>query len=347
MKKTIRLTESELISLINGVLSEQTLNEQVIKGGPTDPYEYFKKGNKYYARKKGSSKWIKTSGKTAEAIAKKIFKSKIKTDIKKPINKNTMDVLVSDTLVNKKILFDPKRETTPFKCSEEGCAQWVSNQLDDLGLQRQGNAWHSHNIGQSTLKFTPFMDMGPNTQARAAKIFSNINSNPKEKTDEGEVKSFVKTLIPNQSALRKTLKVNDVVGLYFDDSTNFTKAFFEGATGVSDMGTGAKVTDGPYFIKKDGKPWTPNDLGKNIEFLPGNSLKNGSGFGMNTHLGYVGAIANGEPIIFHNVHGTVYATPLSEMGDTKIFWVKQGPKGNVVKPQETSPSWWESFTNLF
>ena len=89
------------------------------------------------------------------------------------------------------------------------------------------------------------------------------------------------------------------------------------------------------------------DLKKKIEFIPGNSLKNGSGFGINTHLGYVGAIVNGEPIIFHAVHGTVHATPLSKMGNTKVIWVKTGPTGTVVNPEETSPSWWESFTRLF
>ena len=88
-------------------------------------------------------------------------------------------------------------------------------------------------------------------------------------------------------------------------------------------------------------------LKKKIEFIPGNSLKNGSGFGINTHLGYVGAVANGEPIIFHNVHGDVYATPLSKMGDTKVLWVKTGPTGNVVNPEKTSPSWWESFVSMF
>ena len=113
------------------------------------------------------------------------------------------------------------------------------------------------------------------------------------------------------------------------------------------MGSGTKSTDGPYFRKKDGKPWTPADLGKKIQFLPGNSLKNGSGFGMNTHLGYVGAIVNGEPIIFHNIHNTVHATPLSKMGETKIFWVKNGPNTKVVNPKETSPSWWKSFTSFF
>lgn len=347
MSKKIVLKESELVDLIKTILSEKTISEQVVKGKDGDPYDYKKSGNNYYAKRKSSDKWIKTSGKVANAIATKIFKVKSnKVKVKTPIVKRNDDVLVSDTLVNKKILFDPKRETTPFSCSEEGCAEWVSNQLDDLGVPRQGNAWHSHNLGQSSLEYTPFMKMSPSTQATAAKLFSKINATPKEKSAENAVKSFVSGLIPNQQQLKKVLNVNDIVGLYYGDSSNFTKAFFEGATGNLDMGSGAKATDGPYFIKKDGNPWTPSDLGKNIEFLPGKSLKGGSGFGMNTHLGYVGAIVDGEPIIFHNVHGQVYATPLSKMGTTKIFWVKQGP-GKSVNPKETSSSWWDSFTKMF
>ena len=434
MSRIVRLTERDLSRLVKRVLSEQKLNEEenIVKG---TSWDYLKKDGIYYARKTNTTKWIRTSGEVANAIATKIFKTPIKTDnvktqiktnnVKSPfenkgqgdlfrqyvikyypniakkndlsikgafnnsniinssneiittkkygkiklsdlffkqnqqakltsgetgqtkIKQNNMNVLVSDTLVNKKILFDPKRETTPFKCTEDGCAQWVSNQLDDLGVRRQGNAWHSHNNGQSNLKSTPFMNMGSSTQDQAAKIFSAINSNPIEKGYETGVKSFVKTLIPNQGTLKKTLKVNDIVGLYYDDSKVFTQAFFEGATGVSGMGSGTKSTDGPYFRKKDGKPWTPADLGKKIQFLPGNSLKNGSGFGMNTHLGYVGAIVNGEPIIFHNIHNTVHATPLSKMGETKIFWVKNGPNTKVVNPKETSPSWWKSFTSFF
>ena len=323
----------------------------------SDPYDYKKENGVYYAKKKGSQSWIKATGKAEKAIASKIFKDSVKrpttqtaTDsTKKNVvpKKGPTNVLVSDTLVNKKIVFDPSNETTPFKCSEEGCAEWVSNQLSNLGVQRQGNAWHSHNINQKSLEKSPFLKLSPNIQNQMAVLFSTINANPKEKSQESNAKRLVNTLIPQQQSFKNLLSVNDIVGLYYDDSTNFTKAFFEGATGMSDMGNGSKITDGPYFRRADnGKPWSSKDLGQKIKFVPGNSLKNGSGFGLNTHLGYVGAKVDGEPIIFHNVHGQVYATPLSKMGDTKVLWVKSGP-GEVIKPKETAPSYWESFTSLF
>ena len=357
-KELGKVTKNDIEDLEGIVKSSFPLvSEQVVKGGGSDPYDYKKENGMYYAKKKSSQSWIKAKGDAEKAIATKIFKDSLKrpttqtpTDsTKKNVvpKKGPTNVLVSDTLVNKKIVFDPSNETTPFTCSEEGCAEWVSNQLSDLGVQRQGNAWHSHNINQKGLEKSPFLKLSPDVQNQMAVLFSNINANPKEKSQESNAKRLVNTLIPQQQSFKNSLSVNDIVGLYYDDSTNFTKAFFEGATGMSDMGSGTKVTDGPYFRRADnGKPWSTEDLGKKIKFVPGNSLKNGSGFGLNTHLGYVGAKVDGEPIIFHNVHGQVYATPLSKMGNTKVLWVKSGP-GEVIKPKETAPSYWESFTSLF
>jgi hypothetical protein len=357
-KELGKVTKNDIEDLEGIVKSSFPLvSEQVVKGVGSDPYDYKKENGVYYAKKKSSQSWIKATGNAEKAIASKIFKDSVKrpttqtaTDsTKKNVvpKKGPTNVLVSDTLVNKKIVFDPSNETTPFKCSEEGCAEWVSNQLSDLGVQRQGNAWHSHNINQKSLEKSPFLKLSPNIQNQMAVLFSTINANPKEKSQESNAKRLVNTLIPQQQSFKNLLSVNDIVGLYYDDSTNFTKAFFEGATGMSDMGNGSKITDGPYFRRADnGKPWSSEDLGQKIKFVPGNSLKNGSGFGLNTHLGYVGAKVDGEPIIFHNVDGQVYATPLSKMGDTKVLWVKSGP-GEVINPKETAPSYWESFTSLF
>jgi hypothetical protein len=357
-KELGKVTKNDIEDLEGIVKSSFPLvSEQVIKGSGNDPYDYKKENGMYYAKKKSSQSWIKATGNAEKAIASKIFKDSVKRpttqtasdSTKKNVvpKKGPTNVLVSDTLVNKKIVFDPSNETTPFTCSEEGCAEWVSNQLSDLGVQRQGNAWHSHNINQKGLEKSSFLKLSPDIQNQMAVLFSTINANPKEKSQESNAKRLVNTLIPQQQSFKNLLSVNDIVGLYYDDSTNFTKAFFEGATGMSDMGNGSKITDGPYFRRADnGKPWSSKDLGQKIKFVPGNSLKNGSGFGLNTHLGYVGAKVDGEPIIFHNVHGQVYATPLSKMGDTKVLWVKSGP-GEVIKPKETAPSYWESFTSLF
>ena len=45
---------------------------------------------------------------------------------------------------------------------------------------------------------------------------------------------------------------------------------------------------------------------------------------MNTHVGIVGAIKNGVPLIFHNIGGDVYSDPYNKLrGGGKIVWVKR------------------------
>jgi hypothetical protein len=328
------------------------LQEQVVQGKTGDPYEYKKEGGYYFARKKGSNKWILTRGSIANAISKKFNQKNTVIQQKDSLGNRKKSVVpndsiqVSDTLINKNIIFNPKKETYPMKCGDKGCARWVSDQLEGLGLQRQGNAWHSHNIDGGNIKYTPFKNLNDKLLQDMSNLFTKINANPTEKSQEGDAKKIIQQLIPNQSSLKNILKVNDVVGLYWDTSDNFTRAFFEGATGNVDMGKGIKVTNGPYFRDEKGKPWAPSDLGKKIKFVPGNSLKKGLGFGLNTHLGYVGAVVDGEPIIFHNVHGTVFSTPLNDMDKTKIVWVKKGPSGEVITKGNYNPDWWEKFLDF-
>lgn len=72
MKKIVRLRESDLLSIVKKVLSEQ-----VVQGKGSDPYEYKKEGDKYYTRRKGSTSWILTKDKVADAIAIRIFKTTV------------------------------------------------------------------------------------------------------------------------------------------------------------------------------------------------------------------------------------------------------------------------------
>jgi hypothetical protein len=230
--------------------------------------------------------------------------------------------IVSDSLKNDNIVLDPTKETKPFKVKEEGCSQWVASKLMDHGVPRQGHAWFARIINEKMLKFNAFKNFSPTILNDLAKIFSQINSNPVEKAAESQVHNLVKKIIPNQAPLKSMLKVNDIVGLYYNGSHNFTKAFFESGCGRVDMGAGEQVTQ-PYFRRKsDNEKWTPEDLKKKIEFIPGNTLKDGGGFTFNTHLGYVGAIVDGEPIIFHNIDKTLHSTPFSKMGNIKILWIK-------------------------
>jgi len=246
------------------------------------------------------------------------------------VNNNKYNqVQISDTLKSNKINLDPSKENILFTVKEEGCAEWVSNKLGTLGVNRQGNAWHARAIDESLIEFNAFQNLSSPILSEMASIFTFINANPKEKVAESRIKSLVQKIIPQQAQIKQMLNVNDIVGMYYGSSENFTKAFFEGATGRIDMGTGGKVTP-TYFRRKDtGSPWTPEDLGQRIEFVPGNTLKSGGGFTFNTHLGYVGAIVDGEPIIFHSIHQKIHSTPFSKMNNVKILWVKSGEKRGI------------------
>jgi peptidoglycan hydrolase-like protein with peptidoglycan-binding domain len=267
--------------------------------------------------------------------------------IKPPIIKEPKNIIISDSLKTRNIVFNPFKETTPFTVREEGCAKFVSDSLQGLGIPRQGHAWFARSMNEGNLEFNAFKNINPSALQEMSKIFSLINKNPEEGSAEGQVKSLIQRLIPNQGMLKSKLGVNDIVGLYYDGSHNFTKAFFESATGFTDMGTGTKVT-GTYFRRADNNSqWTPGDLTKNLSFVPGNTLKSGGGFTFNTHLGYVGAIVDGEPIIFHSIDKSVKSTPFSKMKSIKILWIKSGTEDNTGKKIAYSTTTWDKMKKGF
>lgn len=220
------------------------------------------------------------------------------------------------------VTIEPKKEANMVvgACKASGCAQFVRETLGPHVGNYVGNAWHAH--GRFAQE-SAFNSLTPEQTAEAAKLFSLINAKPQEKAFEAQVKSFVKKLIPDQSQF-SDLALGDVVGLYYNTSDNFTKAFFEGATGYQSMGNERKVSNGPYFLTDAGEPWKPESLEKNINFKPGRTLQGGDGFGMNTHIGFVGAMVDGVPIIYHNVHQAVFATGLQAMNKNGLAIVWAG-----------------------
>ena len=233
-------------------------------------------------------------------------------------------ILTSDFMA-----IEPKKDKDMVvgACETDGCAQFVRETLGPHVGNYVGNAWHAHG---RLARESAFNSLTPAQTAEAAKLFSEINAKPQEKAFERKVKSFVSKLIPDQSQF-SDLSLGDVVGLYYNTSDNFTKAFFEGATGRQSMGKESQVSSGPYFLTDEGNPWTPDLLGKKIPFQPGKTLQGGGGFGMNTHIGFVGAMVDGVPIIYHNVHHTVLATGLQAMNKNNlaIVWAGRLAKTNA------------------
>jgi len=232
------------------------------------------------------------------------------------------DIVLWDGLPkNVKIIYstrDPSEEAIVGLCDTEQCAQFVSNMLNKW----QGSSWFAH----SSAKRSVFNNNVRAYGKKLAELFSELNAKGgADASDNEKVKSVVRPMIPS-SPPWTDLKLGDVVGLWYDASSWASTAFFEAATGKTrSSGYTDKGGSGPYFLRADnGKPWNPSMLGKDIKFKPGKTMRGGKSFGMNTHLGFVGGIRNGEPIIFHNIHHLVYATPLSALSpsESMVVWTK-------------------------
>jgi len=223
-------------------------------------------------------------------------------------------------------------ETFVAYCKETGCAEWVGSIAG-----WQGNAWHEH--WHSEVEGSSLFNLDKDIIKEMSSIFSLINKKPKEKLYEAKIKNFIKNNILQDKSNFKSVPLGSIVGLYYPKSSNFTKAFFEGATGSRNMGKDFNSSDPagePDFFKtKNGDKWSTDLLNTSVKFVPTEKLKSGKGFGLNTHLGYVGAQVDGEPVIFHNIgpgsknKGRVYATPYRALSPNKlmILWHKKPPEG--------------------
>ena len=140
------------------------------------------------------------------------------------------------------------------------------------------------------------------------KIWSDLAKNKVTKTTcekhaktddaDGKVNSAVPSIVTNSIPQSprfniSSLKLGDIVGLYHKNSSNKGMAFCQRALkrGLDNNGNVA-----------DKDPFT-----------------------FNSHVGFVGAIKNGVPIVIHNVHGKHMATPATQMlsknSEDMIAWV--------------------------
>lgn len=295
MKKIIKLSESDLEKIIRKVLKEQ-----IAQGGTNDPWEYKKEGDNYFTRKKGSTNWVLTSGKPKEAIMSKIFGIKSnnepvndpsKTTPKKPVNND--NIIVSDyvnPVFKRQINFNKlsTTDTTHKICTpnDKECGQFVNDYSDKL--KNVGNAWLAHDtdsVGERIYSIYTKVDDKEKKQYQTlwSKLLNGTIS-------IDEIKNFNQQLLNRYGINSPKLQVDDVVGIFYPNSKNHIKAFGESGK--------------PYFV--NGKA--------------GKTLQGGRGFSFNTHVGIVGAIKNGIPLIFHNVDGDVRSDPANKL---QITWVKR------------------------
>lgn len=221
-----------------------------------------------------------------------------KSNTKKSGEEPNPNLVVSSKIADK---FDNKidfnnlntQDTTEYICDteSENCAQFVNNIRKDLTYV--GNAWDAYNnsrLGET--RDSAFDDLDEQTRNDVIKLWLDIH-NKRIENGNSRVKDIVSKIVPRQGEITD-LKVNDIVGLFYPRSTHHEEAFYQG-----------------------GKGWFKEEGGK---MVPGDTIKRGDGWGMNTHIGTVAAIKDGVPLIFHNVGGNVKSDPPSKL---RIAWVKR------------------------
>ncbi len=252
------------------------------------------------------------------------------------------------------------------KAGSEGCAQFVNDYSDKIDYV--GDAWLAHNNEKMGKRiYTSFHKLNPTQIKTIIDLWNSIDKKGGGVAGGSftkKVSSLVNSLVPMKYSGPK-LEVDDIVGIYYPPSKNHEIAFYEAgkpyfigstfkyyAKGLGTDPYHYKFENGKfYFAKKNsynketGKfNWveakSPNSINaiKTTKFhaqtkkvavkKPGKTIMSGAGWGMNTHVGIVGAIKDGVPIIFHNIHGNVMADPYNKIsGDGRIAWVRRPEVG--------------------
>lgn len=211
----------------------------------------------------------------------------------------------------------------------EGCAKYMRVCLQQLDNKLVGSdAWKllptlkSQGGTEVYNMFTQDIDFNKLSNQFKGKNVTNLcaihtKGGEGHDKEDSTFKTIVKNNYPNKTNMSiSNLKLGDIVGLYWRDSGNFGKAFCE--RGLID----GKIKSEP--------------------------------FSFNTHVGFVGAIKDGMPLIFHSVHSVRLATPASDLTNKNqqgmITWVVRDPEvyasvnQSKNKPKEdTETSWWSDL----
>jgi hypothetical protein len=335
MKKIIKINEKDLTNIIKKILNEQTTNpSQGVTNYPTcNPGKHTKGCNSKQIKKVQSCLGISPSygnfgPKTQRSLkikfpTEKFYLGFVDSDIPKICGsaKGKSNVLVSDTInpgFLKQIDFS-KLDTTKkveniCKPNDEHCAQFVNDFSDKF--DKVGNAWMAYlngSLGETV--YSKFKGLNQDQIKTAIDLWQKINNkgggvkNGKYST---QVRDFVNKLVPESANIN--LNVDDVVGIFYYPSSHHEEAFYQGGE--------------PFFTDQNGKK------------VPGNNIKSGNGWGMNTHVGIVGALKDGVPLVFHNIGGNVISEPASNL---RISWVKRKGGSKAVNPSEVKPKGFFDF----
>jgi peptidoglycan hydrolase-like protein with peptidoglycan-binding domain len=232
------------------------------------------------------------------------------------------DCIAVDANTCKKI--SPNSETLLGSGTEKQCTAYARKCLSEYGVDSLGgSAWEALRTVKNkggNVKYNMFennfdFDGLENNIKKLGSSFKGCECFDKTQTDSvssvditcdgGKLSKLITGAYPNSSTLDVSkLQLGDIVGMYWKDSGNKGKAFCQKAK-----------------VSKDGTITNKNTT-------------------INTHLGFVGAIKNGVPIIFHNVHGKHTAVPaknfMSKSSPAMITWVVSDPDiSQKLRPETT------------
>ena len=197
-------------------------------------------------------------------------------------------------------------DTVISRGADKACAKYMNKCLSKYDTDLAGHAWTVLNNlkrrGVATEKYNMFKkDINWKRLWRDLKNYNVTNKScgcheadhADKHCNTGIVKSIENSYPSNTGFDISSLELGDIVGMYYNPSTNKGMAFCQKAS----------------FDKN----------GKIIETSP---------FEFNTHVGFVVAIKNGVPIILHNIgnetQGLHHATPATKLlskNGTMITWV--------------------------
>lgn len=209
----------------------------------------------------------------------------------------------------------------------QACSKWASQFVGHLG-----NAWHSHNYG-NPVKYSAYSNVA-SYKSRVEKLLAAMNSDASLRAVGAEKKAeawnstaqaISSALTPPPATVSAQMQYGDIVGLYHPGSKHYAEALFDAALSWSlELATDLSDDITPGATLSDGTAWTPDSFGSKKAFTVVRP------FGMNTHIGFVGAMYKGQPVVFHNVGGTILASIASKMDSDKPVWVKSSKQSRDV-----------------
>lgn len=321
MGKKIIITETQLIHIVKNNVREnkETINEDktieaiqkalILKGydvGPKGP-----DGVLGADTRKAVAKYQKDNGIQQTGFPGRITKGKLgitgttqtsQPKTQKPVGDSALSSTISSDFKSLFSIDKLKATDSMYVCKagQSSCGQFINDFSEKLDFV--GDAWLAHDFdGIGKRIWSVYTNLSPNFIDAITKTYIAIHKAGGWK-DSGPMSETIKTI--NQSLSKNqpsaaTLKVDDVVGIFYPPSSHHEEAFYQAGKN--------------YFIKD-----------KSGNLTKGKTLSGGKGFGMNTHVGIVGAIKDGVPLIFHNITGSVFSDPYNKLKNGgKIVWIKR------------------------